>query len=118
MSKIKKVGVILIIIGICLPIIFLAFASPYYPNVGLIYNIQTMKIVLREERFTKTEYLGTLEDLKEQKQRPEQPPQEIKVRIPEKTIPYKYIFAFGVILIFTGIGIIVLSGNKQSGAEQ
>ena len=49
MSKAKKIGVILILVGICLPLVSLGFVSNYHPSLGIIENIQGMKIVLRHE---------------------------------------------------------------------
>lgn len=88
----KKVGILLILIGLCIPIISLGFVSKYHPRRGLIGNLTKMELVIREDT-----------------------PNSV-YRILWKTyervaIPYKYIFAFGTIFIFTGIGLIIVSKN-------
>lgn len=144
MSKAKKIGILLILIGICLPIISLAFASPYHyhPRRGLISNIQTMKIILRKEKqgkpltyveAKKAGYSDTeiVEYLKKHSpnfdwtsaKRDGYSDTEIaeylsrKIFIkdvkPKISIPYKYIFALGCVLVFTGIGLITLSNGKR-----
>ena len=124
MSKAKKIGIVLILIGICLPIVSLGFASNYYPRLGLIRNIQMMEIVLRPELLGNN-IITDFQPIKEVP--PEKKPKELKSNDweivkeepikPKIAIPYKYIFALGVVLIFAGIGIIVLSSNKKGASR-
>jgi hypothetical protein len=113
MSKVKKIGIVLILVGICLPVITLGFTSGYSRNAGLIGNIQRMEIVLIPG-----------EKPSPVPAPPNAPPPErgllrfddipiIKPIKPELAIPYKYIFAFGVVLVFAGIGTIALSNSKK-----
>ena len=163
MSKLKKIGIILILFGIGLPLILLAFATPLYvPQRGLIRNIQTMEIVIRESKvidigqlraagFTDKEIREAKDDLKEgdiitgfkplreyKDDLKAEPQKDFKVlegglkkdifdtldplsKTIEKekiAIPYRYVFATGIILVFTGIGVIVLSNNRRSGVNQ
>lgn len=148
MSKLKKIGIILILFGIGLPLILLAFATPgYITKLGLILNIQTMEIVIRENiavdigqlkeaGFTEQEIQSHLKEtgfsdreIKEAKigdMFKEMQEENIITDIfshlsktieKEKiAIPYRYVFATGIISVLTGIGIIILSTNRRSGA--
>jgi hypothetical protein len=113
MSKAQKFGIVLILIGVALPTILLGFASTYYPTRGLIWNVQHMKIVLKQR-----ETIRPTGDIFDQiaPDKPEQPkgftPLEDKTL--QIIIPYKYIFALGVVLVFSGIGFITLSKFKKS----
>ncbi|MGQ9570712.1 MAG: hypothetical protein ACUVUQ_07710 [Thermodesulfovibrionales bacterium] len=53
MSKTKKAGIILILLGIGLPLISLPFASKYDPRSDLIGNIQEMEIVIEKSKALK-----------------------------------------------------------------
>jgi uncharacterized membrane protein len=122
MSKAKKIGIVLILVGICLPVISLGFASGYYPTRGLIGNIQSMEIILREESYILTPWSEDTIDtgdtgriIKEEDITNNFEPVPVKSKI---AIPYKYIFAVGIVLVFSGIGIMVLSNTKQDRVTQ
>jgi len=135
MSRAKKIGIIFILVGICLPLSLLGFVSGYYPRLGLIGNILLMEIVLRPE---------SQGDIFDQIQAPPEAPEpapefdpdapmpapkpgeiitdfkpvkEAPVK-PKIAIPFKYIFALSVVLVFAGTVIIVLSSNKKTELKQ
>lgn len=59
----KKIGVILILTGLCIPILAMLFTSNYYPSKGFIWNVKETEIILREKRSpTAIEYLGRLDE--------------------------------------------------------
>ncbi len=97
MTKTKKIGIILIIVGLCLPTATLPFISEFLPlpdvclTSNFFHNMGNMEIVFRPE---KGDAAGT----------------NYKAKI---AIPYRYVFAFGIVLMFTGIGVITLSGNNK-----
>jgi len=100
MSKNQKIGVILVLVGIGLPLVLFPFASKYNPKRGLLGSIGRMKIVLREGEYVpppgETIYGGYY-----------------KGRI---ELPYKYPLVLGIILICTGTGLIILSKPKSDKA--
>jgi len=110
----KKVGVVLILVGFCLPLVLFNFASGYNPRAGILWSIPKMKLTL------KTDNLALFRE-----QRParisEIPPSEERLRyvypFPKEDsiyiIPYKYPLSIGIILIFAGIGIVALSKPKS-----
>ena len=69
----NKIGIILIAIGICLPLILLVFVSGYKQGAGFISNLFALKIVVS---FSEKSCLG---------------------------IPYRFILAVGIVLVFFGI---------------
>lgn len=101
MRKAKKIGIILNLIGICLPTVTLPFISEFHPltdvclTSNFFHNMGNMKVVLRSEQVVtpdnpqRTNYKGKI------------------------AIPYRYLFALGVILACAGIGAIVLTGENK-----
>jgi len=74
-EKVKK-GIVFILIGVILPVIFLFFTSGYQEGAGFIKNLLGLKIYLK--MFGK--YIG---------------------------IPYRFVVALGVIIVYIGIAIIL-----------
>ncbi len=73
MTRNKKIGTVLIIIGICIPVILLSFVSEYKEGAGFIKNLLGLKImVCLTEKFK----IG---------------------------IPYRFFLALGILLAFIGI---------------
>ncbi len=96
MSKTGKIGIIIILIGICLPTATLPFISEFHPvpNICLTSNffgnLGNMVITLGGETAA----------------------QSMDVNYNTgAVIPYKYLFASGVILTLLGIGVVTLSGS-------
>ena len=91
----SRFGVFLVLLGIAVPLICIAFADHYQPDDGVVRNIQTMNVKLELEA-------------------PKSLPGNIEIfKKPIKfSIPYRYIFAGGVIIIFAGIYFIVIKSRK------
>ena len=103
MTKYKRIGIILILIGICIPLVAFVFSSGYNPKLGFLWSITKMNI-----------YLWT------QPAKPQTPPPGLDFDpyfephdIPV-VLPYKYTFGLGVIFVLSGIGFFVLSKPKKT----
>jgi hypothetical protein len=92
MGQWKKVGVILILIGICIPILAMLFAQGYDSRRNLISNAQNIETVFWQEISH---------------------PPGLSYRINTIYIPYRYFLALGLILTATGIGLTMLSKNEK-----
>jgi hypothetical protein len=86
MNREKKTGVVLIIIGICLPLIFLPFLSGYEKDKGIIENFLKIGIVIKKEKPVSVDTIG--------------PSSTMKI-LPTR-FPFRFILAFGIFLIFSG----------------
>jgi hypothetical protein len=101
MGKANKIGIILILVGICLPTVTLPFISEFHPlpdvclTSNFFHNMGNMEIVLRSEQVLTPD-------------NPQRTNYQEKI-----AIPYRYLFALGVILACAGIGTIVLSRDKK-----
>jgi hypothetical protein len=91
----NRFGVFLVLLGIAVPLICIAFADHYQPKAGVIRNIQNMNVKITVGG--KKSLFGDL----------------IIIKKPQKfVIPYRYIFASGVIVVFAGIYFIVIYFKK------
>jgi len=91
----NRFGVFLVLLGIAVPLICIAFADHYQPKAGVIKNIQNMEMKITVEGGK-----SLFVDL-------------IVIKKPQKfVIPYRYIFASGVIVVFAGIYFIVIYFKK------
>ena len=95
MDKAKKIGIVLLLVGFCLPFVAFPFVDNYSPHESVVTNIQEMEIVLKEQKL-----IITGDGLKVEE---------------KKALPYRYIFLLGVVLVFTGVGFIAISkkGKKS-----
>ena len=94
----KKIGFALIVFGICFPLMLLPFVSGYEKDKGIIQNLFNVGIVLKKEKpVTGGEIF---------------PPFLMKI-IPGK-LPYRFVLASGIFLIFTGILKIDISRRKEN----
>ena len=50
MNREKKIGIVLIVFGICFPLILLPFVSGYEKDKGIIQNLFNVGIVLKKEK--------------------------------------------------------------------
>jgi len=96
MNREKKIGVVLIILGICLPLMLLPFVSGYEKDQNIIQNLLKTSIVLKGERPDngKETSLSSL------------------MRIIPGRLPYRFVLAAGIFLIFIGIVKIDISRRK------
>jgi hypothetical protein len=88
MNQARRIGTILILVGLCLPIVSFAFVDNYSSEESIVTNIMEMEVVLREGKIVISG--GSFETTS------------------KKAIPYKYIFGLGVVLVFTGAVYITL----------
>jgi len=94
----NRFGVFLILLGIAVPLICVAFANHYQTDAGIVKNIQKMDV-----KITVGGGKSLLRDL------------GIFKKAQKFVIPYRYIFTGGVIVIFTGIYFIVTYHRKTKG---
>ena len=92
----NRFGVFLVLLGIAVPLICIAFADHYQPKAGVIKNIQNMEV-----KITGGGGKSLFGDL-------------IIIKKPQKfVIPYRYIFASGVIVAFAGIYFMFIYFKKS-----
>ncbi len=96
MSKIRKIGIVLILSGFCLSLVSFNYAHGYTPGLGLIGNI------LGEER-TPTSRIIIISELGKADLKYRYRPMYIVIF--GETILYKYIVALSIVLILIGLGI-------------
>ena len=97
MNREKKIGIALIVFGICFPLILLPFVSGYEKDKGIIQNLFNVGIVLKKEKpVTSGETF----------------PSSLMKIIPGR-LPYRFVLASGIFLIFTGILKIDISRRKD-----
>ena len=95
MTKAKKIGLMLIIIGMCLPTATLPFITEFRPvpeiclTSNFFRNMGNMIVVFGSEAVS-----------------------------PLIAIPYRYLFSIGVILVCTGLGILVMTSGKPSAGKR
>ncbi len=88
----------MIISGICLPLIFLPFVSGYEKDKNMIQNIFKISIILKKEKQNTGETAV---------------PSSFVKMIPGK-LPFRFVLAAGIFLIFVGIVKIDTSRRKKS----
>ncbi len=97
MDKVKKKGLILIVIGICMPLLALPFITGFDKQKGIMKNVYETGIPLRKATTEKQEAIarpGT--------ERTKDTGSLIERFMPQM-LPLRYIVALGVFLIFLGI---------------
>ena len=97
MGREKKIGVTLIVLGVCIPLILFPFVSGYEKENGIFQNLFTVGLLLKKEKpVTSGEIF----------------PSSLMKIIPEM-LPYRFALAIGIFLIFAGIVKIDLSRRKD-----
>jgi hypothetical protein len=106
----QKIGIVLILTGFCLPLLMFPFATKvqrvtlfealghqagYSSKAGIIETIQNSEIVLRKGRIIDFDD----DNLK---------------GVSKISIPYKYVWAAGVLCLFAGIGFLLLDKSSRS----
>jgi len=88
MKAAKKIGIILSLLGLCLPLLTLGFIDLFsiYPPTEPPQNL----------------FLTVITNL-----------QHMEVFILVKAVPYRYFYSLGVLLFFTGVAFIALSGGDK-----
>ena len=98
MDREKKIGIVLIVFGIFFPLILLPFVSGYEKDKGIIQNLFSVGIVLKKEKPV-TGHVTF--------------PSSLMKMVPGR-LPYRFVIASGIFLIFTGILKIDISRRKDS----
>lgn len=103
MTKAKKFGIILILVGICLPTATLPFITEFRPAPELcltsnFFNNMGNMVVTFGRKQVDAPDIGSGNNL--------------------IAIPYRYLFALGVILTCTGLGTIVVSASDSPAKNQ
>lgn len=134
----KRIGIILILVGVASFFLSFLFARGYDPKVGFLGSIGHMEFVLRENPVSKpfddSEFIQEMIRLKMEKDRLEgkkSKPGEIFQMIiddPQNkrwqeywegernriAIPYKFFLTVAIIIIFTGIGLLIVPKKQTS----
>lgn len=135
MGKMRKIGVILILVGFFMPLVLFFLSTGYRPETGLLGNVMwkdgfgimelhvwtvAKKETLIVSRLTffdkytnKTDYSKYI--LKNTEETEPFLPWRVISRKERITIPYRYVLAGGIVLIFLGTGIITLSKVSKYG---
>jgi hypothetical protein len=99
MGTVKKIGIVVVLIGLFIPTVTLPFIKEFHPlpNICLTSNffgnLGNMVVSLGESTASSSG-LTNVTDYK-------------------FAIPYRYLFTTGVILFIVGIGIVTLSGSNK-----
>lgn len=104
MTKYKRIGIFAILIGVCIPIISFAFANGYNPKLGFWWSISRMNVIL-----------WTHEEIQKPSAADNPDPKDewVDINTVSVVLPYKYPFSLGIILIFSGSSVLVLSKQKK-----
>jgi hypothetical protein len=111
MSTRKKIGMILVLVGSFWFLISIVLI-PYSPGLGFIWHLNYMTttgIVLKEGQVKEESildmFMKRVEPLKNFS-----PQYEGRI-----AIPYKYLFILNIAIIFTGLGMLLLSSKRLQG---
>ncbi|NCO83254.1 MAG: hypothetical protein COZ31_05630 [Nitrospirae bacterium CG_4_10_14_3_um_filter_44_29] len=112
MSTRKKIGMILVLVGLFWFLISFVLIPGYSPALGFIAhlnNMTTTEIVLKEGQVKEESildmFMKRVEPLKNFS-----PQYEGRI-----AIPYKYLFILNIAIIFTGLGMLLLSSKRLQG---
>ena len=105
MTRANKIGIILILIGFCLPTATLPFITEFHPQPNICLtsnffsNMGNMVVVFGTQQMNIS---GAEAET---------------IYSPMIKIPYRYVFTLGIVLFCIGVGIIVLSFNNLSSSK-
>lgn len=97
MDKEKKRGLILIVIGICMPLLSLPFVTGYEQHKGIVRNLYETGIPLQKAGPEMSE-TSTKPQAQEAKDK-----ESLIEKLTPQMLPLRYILALGVFLVFVGI---------------
>jgi hypothetical protein len=108
MDRQKKLGILFIVIGICIPLIALPFISGYEEDKGFFDNLYKVGIELRKDTQGNagSQPSGNIENTKDKFSR-------ILSMITPKRIPFRFFLAITLILLYVGIVRIDRSRRKN-----
>ncbi len=95
MDRQKRIGMYLIIAGILVPLVFLPLVSGYSKDKGFVTNLISVGIVLRNSKTSPVTERNT----------------SLLASIIPQRIPYRFILALGILLIFAGYMKMEVSKN-------
>jgi len=98
----KKTGVILIVIGICIPLLSLPFVTGYERQKGILRNVYETGIPLQRVDTEKRE-AGIKPKSEKPKTEGTKDTRSFLERFTPRMLPLRYILALGVLLVFLGI---------------
>ncbi len=117
MSTTKKLSILIIMVGLLLPVASLGFVQGYSPNSGYIGSLSQMKIVYLEAPpppAKPTSVNPFLERLTRESREREEEERKAK----ERSIPYRYVFALGCILVCLGTAGVLFNHQSNIPKEQ
>ncbi len=102
MDKEHKAGIALIVFGICFPLILLPFVSGYEKDKGIVQNLFSVGIVLKKNKpvTVKEVFPSSL------------------VSILPRRLPYRFILAVGIFLVFAGIVKMDMARRKDNDQDR
>ncbi len=113
MKRLPAIGVILILSGACLPLALFPFAHGYSPVLGFWGSLVNMEIHLWEIRPAEPYAFGCEAQTRlDRMSDPEAPSRCDPVYC---VLPYRYLFAVGVLVFFGGLGVILLASMSREG---
>lgn len=115
MTGSRKATVILIIAGVCLPLLLLFFASGYDPEASLAWNLHHVETVLRDQYWTPPSVVDETIDhiyLAVRRERAYLGFGSLILK-PKIAVRYKYVVLSGIILIVIGTGLIPTTGRDR-----
>ena len=98
MAREKKIGIMLILAGICIPLVLLPLVSGYAKEKGVIKNLLEVGIVIRKGEPAKRDGAAPLSGTKGT----------------PMMFPFRFVLAFGVFLVFAGIVKMDLSRHRNT----
>ncbi len=120
MNKYKRIGIILILIGVCIPLVAFIFAIGYEPKMGFWWSVPNMNIILWQKHL-KLESSSVGSNIQKPMTYEEAidivPPEDLPIEALRATfvlLPYKFPFSLGIILLLSGIGLFVLAKPKKN----
>ncbi|OPY73199.1 MAG: hypothetical protein A4E64_02644 [Syntrophorhabdus sp. PtaU1.Bin058] len=117
MEKEKKAGIILIVIGICIPLLSLPFVTGFERHKGFLRNVYETGIPLVDPEKSGAGIRPETERPKSERPKTEgaKDTRSFVERFTPRMLPLRYILALGVFLIFLGILRIDKALNRKGG---
>lgn len=110
MNNRQKIGIVLIIIGICIPLLTLPFLSGYSKDKGLIDNLYGVGIELRKANIDHSggQSSGIIEKTKTGS--------PVFSKLIPKRIPFRFILVITVIFLYMGI-VRITASHRQDDSQ-
>jgi len=105
----KRIGILIILIGLCAFLTSFAFLPEYNHRVGFLVNINHTDLILKEGKWVRPDIFDEI--VTKEKGVPFNKVAHWEGRI---ALPYKYFIIADIIFIFLGIVILLLSKSDKS----